>query len=109
MIPRYTSNPEEIEHLVKMQERPFGGVIEVALKNGAKYYGIELGSRGGNNGREALVSGKWKYYGTATLLTVNEEKVELDLLDVASITEAPQYKDAMIEILKKMGMLAGSH
>ncbi len=97
---KYTSDSEGIKKL--RREIP-DGVIEITLLNDESYIGVVIGERAGNNAFEALKTGNWKYYGGITLLSIKNEKIDIDKLDIKKIIERPDKKDDMLSTMEKMG------
>lgn len=93
---RWTENNDEIRHLVSIQEELFtalsaGHLIEVTISNGRTFEGLLSNQSSGNNG--VPVS---SFYGNLTLTRLNNQKVEIDLLDVKKITNVTT-KEKLLE------------
>ncbi|WP_174918028.1 hypothetical protein [Burkholderia lata] len=64
---------------------PLAGIVRVHARNGAQAVGVIRGSDIGNNGGAGA---NWQYRGSIRLETVDRYVHDVDLLDVASITDA---------------------
>lgn len=103
---RWATTEEEIRHLTEIRHSIEFGLIRVRMADGRIWAGVVTGSNGGNNASEAIQTGRWKYFGTVTVLATDGNEVIIDLMDVASAEPAPDIKDQMKKILGDRGWLA---
>jgi len=95
---RYTSTPQEIRHLVDVNEKiGLWGIRHITLTNGQKYIGLITGSKCGNNGVPHSA-----YYGEVTILTLDNKQINIDLLDIKSVFDVT---DNVLSEFEKAGLV----
>lgn len=95
---RYTSSPQEIRHLVDIHGKMgVWGIRHITLTDGQKITGLITASKCGNNGFPQTA-----YYGEVTIMTLQNEKWNIDLMDISDVFDVT---DKMLSEFEKAGLV----